>query len=521
MKRKTKIPYKLIFSLVLGASWWVTYAQSPEIPVLNYITVDRQTQKVQLKWSVSNVLVLNGYIIKRQIFNQPGVVDGTFNTIATVGSSVTTTYTDNGTDYGQATPQNRSESYRVASFRLEGSEIVYSNMSNLVSTIYLQPVSFNLCREQNYLTWNAFAGFGNDLVGYKVYYSATAGGNAIKLSDLPKTDTSFVHSGVEANIQYFYFVEAISSSGETSLSNEQGITTTMPSVPSIMNADYTSVNDNESLLLSFTLDNIAEVDSYKLLKSLSKTGAWDTISTFPRGTGNIQWLDTFQTSKEIFFYKVVAKNICKLESRSSNLSNNILLKASMEKDRPTNIKLEWNPYETWIGGVSNYKIFRSIDGGNFEEIAVLPPGKLSYTDNISPFILPEINGMQSQGIFCYYIEANEGLTNPFGIVGNSKSNRSCIHQKPVVFIPNAFNPNSVYEENRTFRPVISFVTNYNLIIYNRWGQVVFSSGDPFQGWDGKARNGQLMPKGTYVYYLKYTSQNKKKIEKSGQINLIY
>lgn len=52
------------------------------------------------------------------------------------------------------------------------------------------------------------------------------------------------------------------------------------------------------------------------------------------------------------------------------------------------------------------------------------------------------------------------------------------------YIPNAFTPNQD-GRNDTFKPIIGgIVERYQFTIYNRWGQVVFSSSDINKGWDG-------------------------------------
>jgi gliding motility-associated-like protein len=216
----------------------------------------------------------------------------------------------------------------------------------------------------------------------------------------------------------------------------------------------------------------------------------------------------------------VTINNCHLESRQTNLAHNIVLEAKTNANAQYTNNITWTPYTTWLGGVDSYKVFRSIDGAAFEEIAILGPGSLSYIDDIEQFVKPDMNGNQTNGHFCYYIEATEGAGNPYGIVGISKSNISCAHQETVVFIPNAFNPNSQTEENRTFKPVITFVNDYKLIIYNRIGEIVFQSTDPLYGWDGRNK-GQLLQKGTYVYFLTYRTRDNQLVEKSGQINLVY
>ncbi len=39
---------------------------------------------------------------------------------------------------------------------------------------------------------------------------------------------------------------------------------------------------------------------------------------------------------------------------------------------------------------------------------------------------------------------------------------------------------------------------YNLRIFSRWGQMIFETSDPLEGWGGNW-NGQAMPVGTYIW----------------------
>ncbi|MCC6371628.1 MAG: gliding motility-associated C-terminal domain-containing protein [Bacteroidia bacterium] len=71
-------------------------------------------------------------------------------------------------------------------------------------------------------------------------------------------------------------------------------------------------------------------------------------------------------------------------------------------------------------------------------------------------------------------------------------------------IPNAFSPNGD-GNNDWFKPLGSaaYVTDYQLTIWNRWGQEVFRSTDPTgAGWDGNY-NGQQALTGVYAYVITY------------------
>ncbi|MBK8485185.1 MAG: gliding motility-associated C-terminal domain-containing protein [Saprospiraceae bacterium] len=69
--------------------------------------------------------------------------------------------------------------------------------------------------------------------------------------------------------------------------------------------------------------------------------------------------------------------------------------------------------------------------------------------------------------------------------------------------PNVFPPNSDIKENQIFKPFVkdsaSTLTDYNLEIYNRWGQKVFTSNQVNLGWDGEFK-GAPAPIDTYTYF---------------------
>jgi gliding motility-associated-like protein len=59
----------------------------------------------------------------------------------------------------------------------------------------------------------------------------------------------------------------------------------------------------------------------------------------------------------------------------------------------------------------------------------------------------------------------------------------------------------------------------NFRIYNRWGQVVFESGSPSYGWDGKFK-GVLQPMDAYAYTLIVQFGDGTIVNKKGDITLI-
>ena len=174
-----------------------------------------------------------------------------------------------------------------------------------------------------------------------------------------------------------------------------------------------------------------------------------------------------------------------------------------------------------MGDVKKYNLYRSINKEPFNLFPIKtwdrvnsPYEELQFIDVVNEYYL-------SNGIFCYYIEAVEGNSTPYGpVLGGSFSNISCISQLPIVFIPSVFTPNGD-EHNEVFRPITYFVSEegYSFTIYSRIGGVIFTTNDPLKGWDGTF-NGNIAQDGNYVYHLQYTNPTGDFIEKTDIITLV-
>ncbi len=90
-----------------------------------------------------------------------------------------------------------------------------------------------------------------------------------------------------------------------------------------------------------------------------------------------------------------------------------------------------------------------------------------------------------------------------------------------VFIPNAFSPNGD-GLNETFGPIgdLALMRNYSLLIYNRFGQLVFQSSDPNRRWDGKLK-GKMTETGAFTWQMKYRLNGGKETLRKGTLILLY
>ena len=90
---------------------------------------------------------------------------------------------------------------------------------------------------------------------------------------------------------------------------------------------------------------------------------------------------------------------------------------------------------------------------------------------------------------------------------------------PVVFVPNTFTPNDDFA-NEQFRVVANAdVTGGEYYIFDRWGEMVFSSSNLDNGWDGRM-GGKLVPPGVYNYVVKYSYLPQKQSVLTGSVLLL-
>ena len=86
-------------------------------------------------------------------------------------------------------------------------------------------------------------------------------------------------------------------------------------------------------------------------------------------------------------------------------------------------------------------------------------------------------------------------------------------------MPTGFTPNGD-GKNDKFKPFTVGITNLNYFrVYNRWGQLIFSTAKLNDGWDGRV-SGREQPSGTYVWMVQGVARDGKVITKKGTVTLI-
>lgn len=101
---------------------------------------------------------------------------------------------------------------------------------------------------------------------------------------------------------------------------------------------------------------------------------------------------------------------------------------------------------------------------------------------------------------------------------DSLETQICFSDTIILYIPNAFKPTGD-GINKVFKPVVVGARDYRMLIYNRWGQIVFETHDVNQGWDG-TYHGKPCMEGVYAYQITYNGRRQAKRQSNGSILLL-
>lgn len=139
-------------------------------------------------------------------------------------------------------------------------------------------------------------------------------------------------------------------------------------------------------------------------------------------------------------------------------------------------------------------------------------GNVNSTDYSPEHTFPEQAGSY---VVKLYVETESGCS-------DSTERTIVIEQDPLLYVPNAFTPDE-NEFNDMFLPVFSdklMLSQFEMRIYNRWGELIFQSLDPKIGWDG-TYGGKPAPDGVYTYRVDFAESGFSKVfQLTGSVVLV-
>lgn len=201
-------------------------------------------------------------------------------------------------------------------------------------------------------------------------------------------------------------------------------------------------------------------------------------------------------------YRINYKDQCNNISLPGQQVCPLQLSATLNADNSVN--LNWAAYIGWSAGVSAYTIEKYTADGVL--LGTIPAGlALTFLDDQNDLI----NQVQVYRIIATPVN---------GSLLPLSSNEVIVTKRPNLFYPGSFTPNGDLL-NDTFKVFGRYTSKVEFKIFNRWGELLFSTEDISQSWDGTFK-GEKMPEGTYVFRAILTDQTGKTYERAGTIVLL-
>jgi len=501
------------------------FSQEIEMPIIDSVTVNPENNSVSIGWHVTNSAAVDGYIIKKQVYNIPGVFDGTYNNIAIIDNPAITYFTDTSTVFGLALPATQSCSYNITAYKKANGNFEYSQMSNPHGTIFFDKLSFDACNVYNHLVWNEYKGWDKSDMVYSVFFKSDSMPNFKKVENLFIPDSSCFHAEditefspffklrfLYPNTNYFYYVKAVNkNNGYTSTSNLLSVKTGMQTAPNLSATSVVVSNKNE-IQTTFKIKPINDTLVYKVLRK--QIGNMQTDTLLPESIGSeISVFSTGINDTLVYQFILTVSSPCGNVLSSSDYIQNVVLK-QIETETEA-VYIQWgNPF-TLSSGYSI--IYRLKTDNTLEQLAMISESEIyNYSEDVALFTTDELKTFVANGMLRYQVHLFDIEHNTIAI-----SNVLEVPYQVDFLTATAINPYSLVEQNRIFKPVIPIANNYKMMIYNRWGDIIFSTNDYLNGWDGREKNGNYATEGSYVYYVEYKNSKDKMVKRTGYVSLIF
>lgn len=196
-----------------------------------------------------------------------------------------------------------------------------------------------------------------------------------------------------------------------------------------------------------------------------------------------------------YCYQVAYQSACRTNSDFSGSFCTIY--AIQQGDR-----IQWTSASPFLDKLTGYQV-QVVDA----------QGNVIQSQNVGMQTSVSVNSIGSiQSGYQYRIEALSENGNV------SISNLISVTESVRIYVPQAFSPNGDSQHD-IFLPKMLNVTQMKLVIFDRWGNSIFSSEDMNRGWDGYV-NGNPAPVGSYSYRVDIRNDAGNSFTKRGVFQLI-
>jgi len=473
----------------------------PNIPVISNVNIDTLTNDITVSWDVNGQTDTYGYVVYQTDLN------GNLVEIDTVWGRPNTNFTHS------ENLENGPFQYSIAAFdscyttnvppTFQTSAKAEPHTTNQLSS------TIDACNRLLNLSWTGYLGF-DSLDLHKIFIKTNGG----TWQEVGQSATNSFSTNINLGDEMIVAIQTISYLGVASFSNKDTVTLVGGTGNGISYLGVATVDgDNIEVKQRVSTGEAAKI--IELERFNPDLLSFEKIVETAIGISNeIIFTDSeVEVNRRSYTYRTNTIDTCNQVASVSNIGKSIFLNVITKSETEMHT-LQWTAYEEFIGGISRYKIYRSIDGFfNATPIAVSPYNKRTYTDDVSE------HGESSEGKICYYIEAVEA-SNEYGVQEASFSNIACGVIEPVIYIPNAF---SVGGKNPIFKPETRQrqIDYYLFEIYDRYGRVIFSTTNPAEGWNGQLREQSIYAnEGIYIYRLSLRDGNGIEVIRHGHVTLL-
>jgi gliding motility-associated-like protein len=360
------------------------------------------------------------------------------------------------------------------------------------------------------LSWNSYAHMPGGTASFEVFAKSDSG--VWRCVGKGGTETSFRCRGLDVLHSYTFYVRVwnpdrsvSASSSLTSVEFHRKVGHGKAYLRSV------SVAEDDAMEITVFIPDTVDFRQLLLQRKQSADGPVVWTGTLPKGGDTYRWRQPGLDVTRHHYYVVMITDECDLPFYVSPAASNMVL--ALEEESEEENRITWTAYDGFGKTPDRYRVYRRTGSqSDFLMLAEQRPVLQRYGDVLS--------GLSSEE-HRYRVSAVGGLSGlPFQ--EECFSNTVVTSQRPDVYIPNSFVPESDIAENRIFKPVNMYADamDYTLTVFDRWGQVVFETHRPDEGWDGTIRGGAARM-GVYVYQMTYRLDGKKKLfSRRGMVNLI-
>lgn len=479
------------------------------------------------------------YEFKFNINNKPkiseleGLTGGTSNKITMVEGSDGKAYTleqktktGSWTDTGKKITRNAGETSKIETitglnatseycYRLKTTDGCNNDIvSNEVCTII--PKANVISSNEVKLDWNSP---DPNVVRYSIGYSESpTGANPNNAAPVTPTATTYTFNALDCKKLYDFQITAFlgTTPADRVLIKSPIILVNPATTPRLAPktiGTVSVVNGNTIRFNIFEAGNKAS--KYIFYRS---EGGSDNFSEVKQSTENFYDDQNVEPSKQQYCYKVEYQDECGNTSQPSPSFCSVFLTSNRSNT------LNWTQFV--IPSDDTFPVdyyIEAIDAnGNIQTVDVTADNTLGVKAQIDILLdAANSNGQAKfriRGVQKVKLDIGGGtlVDFPFEVY----SNEYIFITPAQLYIPTAFSPNSD-GNNDTFAAKGRYIVEYNLEVYDRWGNVIFESRDLETGWNGTASDGvSPAPAGNYGFKIFGLDPAGQKFEKVGSVTLI-